>query len=211
LEDCIDVSMPSSGSQEGLEKALVKFIQALKAFALSTTEYVGTITTKGQLSPQFLSQIEALKRWRGAASLKLGNELDEVAVAALFWERVTKIRTPMGGDLLGRAQALSRKMLTTVELDQRGLPGKLMDLAKVCAALQILNPKKDTFYLSCRDAGKLLQVDHKTANSYLNALVGIGVLRLVSKGCKTPDGGLASQFQFVLSLPSLKEGDGNAA
>jgi hypothetical protein len=200
--------MPSSGSQEGLEKALVKYIQALKSFAISTPDYVGTMTTKGQLSPQFLTQIAALKRWNGAASLKLGVELDEGTVMVLFWDRVTKIRTPMGGDLLERAQAFSRKMLTTVELDQRGLTGKLMDLAKICAALQILSPKKDTFYLSCRGAGKLLQVDHRTANSYLGALAGVGVIRLVSKGCKTPDGGLASQFQFILPLPPLKDSDG---
>jgi hypothetical protein len=201
LEDCIAVSMPLSGSQEGLEKALVKYVQALKAFALSTSEYVGALDGRGQLSSQFLSLVQALKRWRGAASLKLGVELDEVAVTALFWERVTKIRTPMGGDLLGRALTLSQRMQTTVELDQRDLPGSLMDLAKLCAALQAINPEKDSFYLSCREAGRLLKVDYRAANTYLGALVGMGVLREVVKGRKTPE----AQYQFILPIPSVKD------
>ena len=203
LEDCIEASMPCNGSQEDLEKALVKYIQALKAFALTTTEYVGTMNGKGQLNPQFLSRIEAIKRWQGAASLKLGVELDEETVAALFWERVTKIRTPMGGDLLGRALEISRRMQTTVELDRIGIPGKLMDLAKLCAALQSINPAKDSFYLSCRHAGRLLEMDYRMANSFLGALVGMGVLREVVKGRQTPDGGVATQYQFILQIPPV--------
>jgi hypothetical protein len=210
LEDCIACSKPTSGDQAALEKALFKYIRALKGFALETADYVGPIDAKGQLNPQFLLQIQALNRWTAVANLHLGVDLDETAVMALFWERVNKVRTPLGEGLLPRAQALAKKMQTTVELDQRGLPSPLLNLAKICAALQSISPVKDSFFLSCRDAAKALDVDPRTAGSYLGALVGMGILRLASKGRMTPDGGLASQYQFAMPLPPLRDGNGSA-
>lgn len=58
-----------------------------------------------------------------------------------------------------------------------------------------LGPGGD-FFLSCRDAGRLLGVSHEMANNWINLLLRYGVAELVERGTQTKR--LASRYRYLL-------------
>ena len=104
------------------------------------------------------------------------------------WE---KVRLPHG--------AIMQSVLETVD-PQSPLPDGVValgyggtgnQLVRVCAALQA-HQGNEPFFVSARQAGEILGVHFTDAAKMLSALVGDGVLKLVSKG----SGNLASRYRF---------------
>jgi hypothetical protein len=64
---------------------------------------------------------------------------------------------------------------------ERLLHPNLRLLTRICVVLQE-NTGCDPFWLSCRDAGRLLGVDHGVASRFLDRLCRAGILKLIRKG-----------------------------
>jgi hypothetical protein len=77
-----------------------------------------------------------------------------------------------------------------------GLPG-LKLLVALCRALHraAADTNGDVFYLSCRDAGRLLGVTQQTASRWLGLLQRAGVIACFVRGSKKS--GLASQYRYL--------------
>jgi hypothetical protein len=71
---------------------------------------------------------------------------------------------------------------------------KLRELVAICRELQ--NEQGDApFFLSCRTAGKLLDISYHEANLWLSGLVLNGTLKVTEKG--VPGGKRATRYRFV--------------
>src|SRR5207245_3828628 len=79
-----------------------------------------------------------------------------------------------------------------VKLYGEGRPPIVL-LATLCRELQRIAGDGE-FFLDCRWAGRLIEVDHTTAWRYLKVLCADGVLAAGAKGSRAT--GKASQFRF---------------
>ncbi len=68
-------------------------------------------------------------------------------------------------------------------------------LVAICRQLQT-QARGRTFFLSCRHAGELVGVDHKTAHRWLCKLVTDRVLKLVRRGVPRAASGVANEYLF---------------
>jgi hypothetical protein len=69
---------------------------------------------------------------------------------------------------------------------------EVKNLIRFCHQLQLVAGDKP-FFLSCRDAGAMIGVTHHNANKWLNHLVLVGTLKLVTLGRR----GKASEYLFI--------------
>jgi hypothetical protein len=74
---------------------------------------------------------------------------------------------------------------------------RLKLLVALCRRLQRAAEelKRPGFYLSCRAAGRLLNVSHVTASEWFTVLQEAGVLALLVRGSKKS--GMASQYRYL--------------
>jgi response regulator of citrate/malate metabolism len=70
-------------------------------------------------------------------------------------------------------------------------------LVKLCRELQ-RTAGHSTFFLSCRTAGRLLNVDHSTANRWLYMLEQDEILQVVSRGSNA--GRKATRYRYLAPL-----------
>jgi hypothetical protein len=109
------------------------------------------------------------------------------------WE---KVRVPAGEGAVEMAFKLAvadPPPPIAVKLYGEGRPPIVL-LATLCRELQRIAGDGE-FFLDCRWAGRLIEVDHTTAWRYLKVLCADGVLAAGAKGSRTT--GKASQFRFV--------------
>ena len=66
-------------------------------------------------------------------------------------------------------------------------------LVALCRELQA-SAANEPFYLSCRTAGRLLEVDHMTANRWLFLLESDGLLTVAQKGSRETN--KATRFRY---------------
>jgi hypothetical protein len=106
------------------------------------------------------------------------------------WPRV---KFPRGAEPL--ADVLDRaKVADLPEVARRYEQRPLRLLVAICRELQ-RTAGDDVFFLSCRTAGRLVGVDHTTANRWLFLLVAEGVLAEVAKGDRTKR--RASRYRYI--------------
>ena len=78
--------------------------------------------------------------------------------------------------------------------------GKVRLLVSMCRELQ-QDAGDSPFYLGCRTAGRLLDVDHTTAWRWLFLLQSDGLLTLVERGGQTGSRYRATRYRYVAKLP----------
>jgi len=74
-------------------------------------------------------------------------------------------------------------------------------LVAICRELQ-RNAGEGPFFLSSRDAGRLLGVEHTTAHRWLHGLKNMGILAIVEAGSQNPKDHKASRYRY---LPLIEE------
>ena len=112
------------------------------------------------------------------------------------WPRV---KFPKGAEPL--ADVVARAMAAAVpDAAKRYEQRPLRLLVAICRELQ-RTAGNDVFFLSCRTGGRLVGVDHTTANRWLFLLVADGILAEVEKGDRAKR--RASRYRYVATdLPS---------
>lgn len=73
---------------------------------------------------------------------------------------------------------------------------KLKILVSLCRELQRA-AGNSAFFLSARTAGKLLDITPMTASRWFFLLETDDILRVVSKGRMTTEGGIATRFRYI--------------
>ena len=118
---------------------------------------------------------------------------DFVETEADFLRAWPRVRSPMGCDYL--AMIRERAMMAQpLELAQAWGLGGSGFLIQLCYELQ-KDAGDGPFFLSTRDAGRLLHVPHRTASRLLAALTHNNILEVVTKGAAETR--LATTFRFL--------------
>jgi hypothetical protein len=106
------------------------------------------------------------------------------------WHRV---KYPYGAQLEAALQNLAP---LPSRFANEGLGPKETRLLQICIALQSRESAGCPFFISCRKAGNLIEMDHSTTASLLSSFVIRGYLELVEKG----SGKKASRYKLKLTL-----------
>lgn len=126
-----------------------------------------------------------VKRWhtRGVEKAVIGTEpFEETWIDFLkAWPRV---KFPKGNHIMDRILCEARANPTPLAAD-RYEPVKLRLLVCLCRVLQNRTGNQ-AFFLSCRTAGRLLEVSHMQANRWLFLLEHDGILSVVERGTQSP-------------------------
>jgi hypothetical protein len=140
-----------------------------------------------------------VKRWHQLALPVICTEpFEETLIDFLrAWPRV---KFPRGAEPL--AEVMSRAVSTDFpEVAKRYQQRPLRLLVAICRELQ-RTAGEDVFFLSCRTAGRLVGVDHTTANRWLFLLMADGILDEVVKGDRAKR--RASRYRYVAQEPRQK-------
>lgn len=99
-----------------------------------------------------------------------------------FLKAWPKVKFPLGADPMTDIlqRAISNPMPKAAERYEQQ---RLRLLVSLCRELQA-SAASEPFYLSCRTAGRLLEVDHMTANRWLFLLESDGLLTVTQKGSR---------------------------
>jgi DNA-binding transcriptional ArsR family regulator len=118
-----------------------------------------------------------------------------------FLKAWPNVRFPRGAEPVRQAfeRALAEP-LPKIALQYDG--PKCRILVALCRELQRLAGEQP-FYLACRTAGTLLDVDHTTANRWLFLLAEDGILEVVKQGSR--ESRKASRFRYLSELGDLKK------
>lgn len=121
-----------------------------------------------------------VRRWHQLALPVIGTKpFEETAIDFLLaWP---KVRYPKGTDPMGSILAKAREGVFDVPEVAQEFQGGLRLLVSLCRELQRA-AGSNPFYLSCRTAGRLLEVDHTTAWRWLFWLIQTQIVEVVSKG-----------------------------
>jgi hypothetical protein len=131
-------------------------------------------------------------RWHSQYVQVIGTQ-DLSATLTDFFRGHSKVRQPHGEvmqDVISRID-VEAPLPIGIEALCYGRAGNR--LVRVCAALQAHEGETRPFFLSARKAGEVLGVHFVEASKMMAALVGDGVLKLVSQGA----GRVASRYRFV--------------
>ena len=96
-----------------------------------------------------------------------------------FREAWDRVRFPAGEDIVGRCFAAAKDRAPPKCAEQYEGPG-VRRLVALCRELQREYGERP-FFLSCRTAGSLLGIGHKTASNWLRGLCGDGILGVVER------------------------------
>ncbi len=102
-----------------------------------------------------------------------------------------KVRQPHGATMQSILEKIDPRTTLPAGIAGLGYGTGGNHLVRVCAALQA-HHGAEPFFISARQAGKILGVHFTDASKMLTALVADGVLKLVSRGA----GNVASRYQF---------------
>ncbi len=164
------------------------FLLARAARALEINS--GKILSNEQLNKIF-------KTWHLAGRIK--NQLDPDKsfedYQIKFFKNIAKAKVPLG-------RVINWEALLQ-ELNTRSLPAEadnfngdaMRRLIGLCKILQEWWGEAP-FFLGCRKAGEVIGLKKTVANEYLNALVGMKILELVSKGGKSNAVFFASRYRY---------------
>jgi hypothetical protein len=129
---------------------------------------------------------ETFHRWQGQNHDHLENDHDYLAE---FLDKLSLVRFPRGR-ALARAVEIAKNIVPPKQTMR--LSSDVQLLASLCGVLQRQSDKKH-FFLDGRSAAKALGRPHETVASWLRALRRLGVIRLISKGCR----GMASRYVYL--------------
>lgn len=173
IEDAITKTLPTGRGQR--HKRLFEFARRLKA-----------MPNLAEAEPRECRRY--VQRWYALALPRIRTKAFEDTWSD-FVEGWPRIRNP-GGDAL---------IAALDNAETAGLPDAVADygpkvrlLAGVCRSLQRASAD-GKFFLSCRDAGRLVGIPPTEANRHLRMFVADGFLRLVEKGVS----GRASEYVYV--------------
>ena len=188
-------SSPSSLLQEEIEKAIAASLPLMKgqrnqrifrlARELKAIESLNNANAS-DLRPY-------VKEWHKRALSVIGTKPfeDTWADFVLAWKNV---RIPADQDAIETARSRALASAPPQQVVELYDENEIILLAKICRELQLIAGDRD-FFLDCRNAGRLIGVDHTTAWRYLAVLVADGILRPGEKGnAKTRK---ASRFRFI--------------
>jgi hypothetical protein len=144
--------------------------------------------TKPNATRQELREI--VTRWHAQAMAVIGTKDFSVTLTDFFngWE---KVRLPHGVVMQSVLEKIDHRSPLPSGIASLGYGDTGNHLVRVCAALQA-HQGDEPFFISARQAGEVLGVHFTDASKMMAALVGDGVLRLVSKGV----GRVASRYRF---------------
>lgn len=131
-----------------------------------------------------------VRQWHAAAIAVIGTKaFDETwSEFSYAWQRV---RSAMGQNPLAVALALAdAAALPPIAAEYDSVTTQR--LIKLCRQLQ-RGALAEPFFLSCRSAASLLNIDHDAANKLLNMLRGDGVLTLAMAGTTRK----AARYRYV--------------
>jgi hypothetical protein len=134
-----------------------------------------------------------LRHWHRAALPKIRTK-DFAESWIDFNKAMAKVLYPAGQDPIESAFAVAAASIPPAAAVAISSNPKVHLLAALCAELQRI-AGTEQFYLDCRTAGRLLDVDHSTANRWLYLLNVEGIVREESKGSHETH--RASRFRYV--------------
>ena len=110
-----------------------------------------------------------------------------------FLEAWDKVQYPKGAATM---TAISEKAMEreVPECAKQFENPKLRQLVAICRELQ-QESESDTFFLSCRTAGNLVEVEFPKANKWLRVLPKFGILELVKQG--QLEGRKANEYRYL--------------
>jgi hypothetical protein len=134
-----------------------------------------------------------IKRWHELARPAISTqEFEESWIDFLrAWERV---RFPAGTGPLDRAFSISQSQPLPACAERFGIIGIRLLIA-LCRQLQ-LTAGDGTFFLACRSAANLLDIEHTTANRWLWLLERERILQRISTGSKASK--KANEYRYLL-------------
>ena len=134
-----------------------------------------------------------VREWHSRCSEVVRGTVEEsIMDAARGW---SKVKTPGDQDTLAQCAAKAESADVPEFATIRGYSEPLKQLVKLCRELQ-RNAADGTFYLSCRCAGRALDICHTSTNALLQYLEMDGVLKLVAKGT-TGSRGKANEYRYI--------------
>jgi hypothetical protein len=164
VSDAIRLTIPNSEGQRN--RKLFDFARALKG--LDEFKTAALVKVK-----------PTVRQWHTAALPFIGTK-DFDATWMEFGYAWDRVRTAMGSDPLAEALIRARAAVLPPEASDYDSENSRL-LVKVCIELQRVSADQP-FFLSCRSAGALLDIDHDSANKLLLMLVRDGLLKLVRRG-----------------------------
>ena len=135
-------------------------------------------------------------RWHAQSMSVIGTKDFSITLTDFFngWEKVRQPHGAIMQSVLAKIDPRTPLPDGIVELGY-GVAGN--QLVRVCAALQA-HQGDEPFFISARQAGDVLGVHFTDASKMMAALVGDGVLKLISKGA----GKVASRYRFAVTISS---------
>lgn len=132
-----------------------------------------------------------VEKWVRDTGPMIGKPVEEVLID--FLQAFDRVKFPKGTGPLSDALARA-KANPFPEVAQRYQQPQLQLLVALCCELQ-RSAGDEPFFLACRTAGQLIEVDHKTAWRWLFLLCKEKVLHLVSTGSKASK--RASEYLYL--------------
>jgi hypothetical protein len=175
-------------ADQGPGDRIFKFARALKAFEATT----GVSLPKAGLRSAF-------NIWWSIARSKIPQDAEHEEYLFLFLDAYNRVRAPLGANVLEMAARRMKCGARPPEAN-RYSSAKIVMLVHLCRELQLL-ACDSPFFLSTRDAGRLIGCPHAIAAALLNGLVRDGILDPVTKG--SAQNRRASRFRFNFAVRSL--------
>jgi hypothetical protein len=184
-EDAIKATLPKTQVQR--HRCIFRLARCLKAVP-SLEE-----ASAGQLRP-------IVERWHQLALPVIGTKpfLDTWTDFVPAW---TRVKVPAGKGALDIAFQRAQTRLPSPKAIELYREGPIVLLASICRELQHIAGDGD-FFLDCRNAGRLIGVNHTTAWRYLSVLCADGILEARQRGSQAT--GQASRFRFINTGESPK-------
>lgn len=161
IVDAINAALEAQG-----DDAYFNFARALKAFEIATRQSLDENDLLSAFNTWFLSV-------KGKIFLEPDVTQDEHF--DLFIDSFKKVRTPLGSNVL---EECVRRMLFSQppkEVDHYSSPAT-RKLVHLCYELQKLS-YPDPFFISCREAGKIIGRDHWHTSKLINGMVRRNILK----------------------------------
>ena len=162
VKDAISRTLPSKVAEAGF--SLFKYVRALKAIP-EVAELEGSALDK------------YAEAWHH--SLQIGDTWLKEQTYKHFHRSWETVRTAEGTEVpvIAFYQSQEKPLPPTTE----GMSDVLRRLASLCREMQLISGE-ETFWLGCRDVGKLMGVSHTMGNDYMNILVDKEILQVVKTG-----------------------------
>lgn len=191
IEGAIQASIPKTFDEDGLGNALFKFNRALMTIFHDKPELN---------TPEFIRG--AVSKWHQYMILTTKQAFDFDDCHTIFWDKRGSAVVPLGVLVLEAAMIEAQRMESPKDLLEKTEGNKrLADLGKFCFCLSA-KQKNGVFYLSCRDAGKIMGgLSHTKAAQMLRALTAMKVLKLEDPGKSGSGSGTASTYRWLLAKP----------